>query len=264
MTIARRMAAVESSLTPTQLVLRWLAEAHAYGGFEAYGRALLDFEADDLPISRLCREAERSTRATVRSRVPEKIKQAIDKALRETLFRYLLVLRINVAAHELLDQERIMQAMFAAHLALLASASEKERAEEGHREWLATILEGLLGRVAELDAAAGARTAAEARYLDGCPALFPDAVEAWEAQVKTTREIAAMAMRLAEIEEVDTPLADEEALAERVDQLLADLTEPAKAIALEKLDEGKRGFAIAVGWLRGKLEPDLSPGKHTL
>jgi hypothetical protein len=31
MTLARRVDAVETSLTPTQLVLRWLDEAHAFG-----------------------------------------------------------------------------------------------------------------------------------------------------------------------------------------------------------------------------------------
>ena len=31
MTLARRLAAVESALTPTQLVLRWLEEAHSFG-----------------------------------------------------------------------------------------------------------------------------------------------------------------------------------------------------------------------------------------
>jgi hypothetical protein len=34
---------------------------------------------------------------------------------------------------------------------------------------------------------------------------------------------------------------------------VADLVEPAKAAALDKLDEGQRALGIATGWLRAKL-----------
>ena len=34
MTLARRVAAVETALSPTQLILRWLADAHSDGGVE--------------------------------------------------------------------------------------------------------------------------------------------------------------------------------------------------------------------------------------
>jgi len=34
LTADRRLKAMEESLSPTELVLRWLAEAHAYGSFE--------------------------------------------------------------------------------------------------------------------------------------------------------------------------------------------------------------------------------------
>jgi hypothetical protein len=40
MTLARRVAAVETSLSPTQLVLRWLAEAHGFGDIPAYVSSL--------------------------------------------------------------------------------------------------------------------------------------------------------------------------------------------------------------------------------
>jgi hypothetical protein len=34
---------------------------------------------------------------------------------------------------------------------------------------------------------------------------------------------------------------------------VADLVEPAKAAALDKLDEGQRALGIATGWLRAKM-----------
>jgi len=45
------------------------------------------------------------------------------------------------------------------------------------------------------------------------------------------------------------------AVSARAAELVADLVEPAKATALEKLDEGEHSLAIAVGWLRPKLAP---------
>jgi hypothetical protein len=38
-------------------------------------------------------------------------------------------------------------------------------------------------------------------------------------------------------------------------ELVADLVEPAKTTALEKLGEGEQAQRIAIGWLRPKLAP---------
>jgi hypothetical protein len=65
-----------------------------------------------------------------------------------------------------------------------------------------------------------------------------------------------MAARLAEIEGVPAaapPASD--AISRRTTELVADLVEPAKAEALEKLGEGGRSFGIAAGWLRAKMAP---------
>lgn len=44
--LARRVAALETALSPTELVLRWLEEAHAFGDLESYVRSLLIDAAD--------------------------------------------------------------------------------------------------------------------------------------------------------------------------------------------------------------------------
>ena len=46
-----------------------------------------------------------------------------------------------------------------------------------------------------------------------------------------------------------------EAVDEAVDRLIDDIVEPAKVVALEKLDEGRRAFSIVTRWLRGKAAP---------
>ncbi len=45
---------------------------------------------------------------------------------------------------------------------------------------------------------------------------------------------------------------------------MADLVEPAKAEALDKLGEGRQAFDIAAGWVRRKLAPramELDPSE---
>jgi len=109
--------------------------------------------------------------------------------------------------------------------------------------------------MAELRAAQEAREAVEARYLAGHTALFPDAVEAWDAQVKSTETIADVACRLADLDGVPpSEPPDPEAASARVTELVADLVEPAKTTALEKLGEGERAQSIATAWLRPKLQ----------
>lgn len=271
-TTERRLEAIEASLTPTQSVLRWLNEAHAYGSLEANVDATLDQKLDDFPANRLCREAERSARATVGSRSPEQVNRAIHKARRETLFRFELVNRINVTAHEVLEKEELLRTAALAFLALLAGQSEQARRGAAHRETLERTLEILLGRVTELEAAGQARMLAEQRYLDSSPVLFPDVRGAWDEECQATKEAAAMAFRLAELDGVDLPQpSDADAISARAAVLLADLVEPAKAIALEKLGEGESALRIATSWLRAKLdrsraatEPDSSPEDSTL
>jgi hypothetical protein len=111
--------------------------------------------------------------------------------------------------------------------------------------------------VAELLAAQEARELVEARYLAGHTALFPDAVAAWDEQVRNTETLTDVACRLAELDGVPPaePPAPEAASA-RVTELVADLVEPAKTTALEKLDEGRQALATATGWLRAKFGLD--------
>jgi hypothetical protein len=254
MTLKRRLDAIEPSLSPTQLVLRWLAEAHAYGSLEAYVGSLLDLPGDQQPIDRLCREAHEGVQARLRGKPAEQIRQAVNSALRETVFRFELVLRIYVTAHELLDREQLLDALFAAQLALLASEDQSGRADATYGGRFATVMRLVSRQVGELAAAQQAREIVEARYLDGHAALFPDVAAAWEVQVRSTEGIADMAVRQAELDGVPaaTP-PDPDALSDLTAELVADLIEPAKSTALEKLGEGERALGIASAWVRTRI-----------
>ena len=127
-------------------------------------------------------------------------------------------------------------------------------------------------RVSELCAAQGARAIVEERYLAGHPALFPDAMTAWEEQLKSTETLADLAVHLAELDGVPAAeRVDPDVISTRATELVADLVEPAKSTALEKLGESDRARTIATGWLRAKLEPsraatdaDSTPDAPTL
>lgn len=207
------------------------------------------------PLDRLAREAIAGARASPRGKGAEAVDAAVRRALRETVFRFDLVLRIIVTAHELLEREVLIDAALSAHVALLTSMDAKTcRSDPTHQRRLASIRDALTVRVRELQAAQVARETVEARYLAGHPALFPDAVRAWTEQIRTTETLAGFAVRLAELDGVPSAEpADPDAVPTRTTQLVADLVEPAKATALEKLGDGERSFAIAADWLRAKL-----------
>jgi hypothetical protein len=251
MTLKRRLDAVESALSPTGLVLRWLAEAHAYGDIEPYVASLVEQDPPLAPLDRLAREAVQGTRTAMRGKRPEVVAAAVRAALRETVFRFELVMRINVTAHELLDREALIDAAISAHVALLTS---EKPCPAKSAERFAGLRDLLAFRVSELRAAQEARSIAEQRYLDGHAALFLDVAAAWDEQVKSTQLIADMVARLAELDGVpDAAPPDPEALSRRIAGLVADLVQPAKADALDKLGEGKRAFDMANAWVRTKL-----------
>jgi hypothetical protein len=263
MTLSRRVAKVEEALSPTGLVLRWLADAHAYGTLEAYVASILDAPGSDQPIDRLCREASEGARARLRGKPEEQIRAAVNSALRETVFRYLLVLRIYAMTQDLLDREALIDAALSANLALL---TEEGRTEQGRDPTypgrLATFRDVIAFRVVELRALGEARAIVESRYLDVHAALFPDVAAAWEEQLERTEALADMTVRLAELDGV--PPAgppDPEALSRRTRGLVADLVEPAKADALEKLGDGERATRIATDWVRSKLAPKVGSGE---
>ncbi|MGA2514235.1 MAG: hypothetical protein ABSG37_11535 [Candidatus Limnocylindrales bacterium] len=255
MSLARRLDALDASLTPTQLVLRWLAEAHAYGSLEAYVASILDLPGDQQPIDRLCREAHDGAWTRLHGRPADQVQRAVHSALRETVFRYELVLRIYETAHGLLDQEALIDAALSAHIGLLTAEGRAERRHDPTYTETFTIYRDLLTmRVGELHAAQRARSTVEERYLDGHAALFPDVAASWDEQLKRTQLLADMAVRLAELDGVPPAMpGDPEALSRRTTQLVADLVEPAKSEALEKLGEGQRALGIAKGWVRAKL-----------
>ncbi|MGA3031316.1 MAG: hypothetical protein ABSE58_11395 [Candidatus Limnocylindrales bacterium] len=247
MTLDRRLSRIDETLSPTQLVLRWLAEAHAYGDLVPYVNSLLTQDPPVAPLDRLARQAVHGARMAMRGKRPELVDAAVRSALRETVFRFELVMRINVTTEELLDREGLMAALFASQLAMLLSdGSLNGLADGSHQRRLEQCRRLTLLRVDELLASQEARSSVEARYLDGHAALFPNLAARFEEQLRTSQEIAVAAWRAAELDGVEpAPPDDPDALKIRAGQLVADLVEPAKSETLDKCGEGRQAFDIA-------------------
>ena len=249
MTLSRRVTAVETALSPTQLVVGWLAEAHTFGDVGSYVASLIAGDPPVSPLDRLARQAARGARNSTKGKRPEIVEAQVRAALRETVFRFELAVRINVRAQEMLEREALIDAALAAQIALL-TWGEKRDATTFER--LVARRDLALVRVSELRAAQEARSIVEGRYLDGQGALFPDAAQAWDEQVKSSEAIADAVVRLVELDGAAAE-GDSETMPRRTTEFVADLVEPAKAAALDKLDEGQRALGIATGWLRLKL-----------
>ena len=243
-TADRRLAAMETSLSPTERVVRWLLDAHAHGSFEAWAQATFAEGPDSLPLGRLAREAQAAARAERRG-TSGAMDKAVHNAVLATVFRFQLVLRIIDVTDTALRIEMLACAALSAHVAL---AFEKTAERPESVTLLATLRDALFGRVAELHALEAARSSVEAAYLGGETTLFPDAMLAWTEQLHHSERMAVMAMRMAELEgapaldEARYGLTDEA----RVAICVAELVEPARIKALDELGDGRAAISWAI------------------
>ena len=254
MTLERRLTKVEASLTPTELVLRWLAEAHTHDSFDAYTRALLDGDPDNLPMDRLAREAEDGVQARSRGKPREDVQAAVRRAAVETVFRAQLVLQIIARTQEFLDREVLIQGALSAYLAMAANPPRKS-SKIGPVMTHVELRDTCIARVNELHAFEQARTEVERSHLTSATALFPSAIREWEEQRRRTETVGVLAIGMVE-RGGDEPLPpdDVEAYDARVAQIVAAFVEPARSKAYHELGDGRRALSIAVGWLQPRLD----------
>jgi hypothetical protein len=247
-TAARRLAKVEEALYPTGIVLRWLAEAHAYGDMSAYTRAILDDPRP--PLDRLAGQARQAAITATRRRPRHESEAAVRKAIVGTVFRFELVLRLNVVAHDLLDREALIHGTLSMAAALAMEGASERRGLMS----LATCRDLLFARVSEQLAHEAARADVAGKYLRGTPALFPATHRQWDEQATQSKTMAVMAMHVAELDGLGEPPADgPEAFERRVAALVADLTEPARSDAYNEIGDGHRAFEVARGWVCDSL-----------
>ena len=167
--------------------------------------------------------------------------------MRQTVFLYQLVLRILVLATERLDREELRYAALTAQLGLALS---DESFLGSRAEALTKIGAAAMTWATELRAHETARARVEAEYFEGTSTLYPATLRRWTEQRELSDGLVDLIARLAELDGLDPlPVADPDAFAARVDQLVADHVEPARVKALDELGEGRRAVLIAMRWL---------------
>jgi hypothetical protein len=252
---ARRVAAVETSLGPTELVLHILAEAQTFNSLEDYTRSIIDQPAEAAPLNRIAAGTEATIRASMKGASRDAVDAAVRRAIGDGFFTFLLVLHLNGAALEVARTEGLRaSAAFYWMGCLLGGPREtdlspkdwaehkKEQARAWH-SWRAVVA-GLLATVMVED---DAREQLEARYLGGQPSMLNDAERAWSS-------FAEMADRLWSIAEKLVPLtrAEERRLSkdggrildQRVQERARKLADDARISTFDRLGENSRALAI--------------------
>ena len=150
------------------------------------------------PINRLARAASEGVQTRMKGQPREEVNHAANQAVRETLFRFHLVMRINVVGHERLERQLLLNALFSARLSMYMEASKVRRAEPGYPDEIRQLRDLVVGNLADVRAAGEARTQVERRYLAGQAALFPDDRVSWVEQLRTADVITGLVCRVAD------------------------------------------------------------------
>ncbi len=101
-TLRRRLARAEAALSPKQAVLAWLAEAHAYPSLAAYVRSLVGQPEGAWPLVRIARQLAAGARAASGARAVPDGASSVPDPVSDALFLVELVLRLNLAAEDVL------------------------------------------------------------------------------------------------------------------------------------------------------------------
>jgi hypothetical protein len=250
MTLERRLAMVEASLGPLEIMRRWLAEAHGYDDFHAYFAAMHPLGIEGLPLDRLVLQAKEAAEANRSIPFSERGKAA-QTAMRSVIFLFQLALRALTMAEDAIDREGLRYAALTAQLGLVVTDGSffPSRAEG-----LATLREAAIRWANELRATETARTRVEVEYFGGTPVLYPATARRWVEQRQLSDGLVDLIARIAAFEDdLPPPPPDDPVLFEaRVVQLIANHVEPARVKALDEMGEGRRAASIALRWLAPK------------
>ena len=273
MTAERRLRQLEGALSPKAATLLWLAEAHEYGSLEAYVHWLIDQPISAAPLERVPGQAQAAVVAAMRGQPRDVVRAAAYRAVRDAVFLVELVIRLNGAAVELSKLEGLRYAVLFWKMRALSAEASLSGAEASRqaraalaarwRTWSADFTALITG----LHAAEEARACLEHQYLDGHPALFPDAIEDWARLRESTESLVGLGDILRPLIEGQrkaparrrrtSELYALQAEARRqASALAARLVDEARLATLDVLGDGAAASAIAARRFRAGLEDD--------
>ncbi len=213
------------------------------------------------------------------------MREAAHQAIRDAIFLVELVLRLNSAAAETIRIEGLRYAALFWEMRALAAEAELARRNRSGGDGSASGLverwqawsEATAALLTGLYAAQEARALLERRYLDGHPALFPDAIADWERLRESIERLAGLgdalrplihgrcrAPRSADIVPPDLDLdALRSGARTTAPAVAAGLVDEARAAALDLLGDTEGATSIAARCLRASVSDDAGPQATT-
>jgi len=239
---------------------------------------LIDQPISVAPLERVPEQARAAALEALRGQPREVVREASRGAVRDGLFLVELVLRLNAVAEETIRMEGLRYAIFFWEMRALtaeAALARRSRSRAGvstsslAEHWQAWC-EGSTGLLIGIYAAEEARLLLERRYLDGHPALFPEAVEDWARLLEQAERLVGLGDAFRPLM-VGTPRLrgaaagiDLDALRARARALAATLVgrllTDARAATLDILGDTDAATALAARQLRSNAAPASTLG----
>jgi len=250
-TLARRLAKLEASRTPTEIVLAWLAEAHTYATLPEYVASLTDAPKEAWPLWRIGAQVETAVRASGKRKPPD-VWQAVRRSVGDAFVLFELVLHLNVDGRAICDMEGLRWALLTKWRGLLSAEGElakrtglgdPEHAAREARVWRDVLALSLTSLYTEQ----AARSSLEQAYFGGQRVLFPELAQEWADLVARLEWLAEHAQVLPALRTDGANLRLDELrrqAGESVDARARELSLIARVEALEKLGEHERVATI--------------------
>src|SRR5712691_13042331 len=92
----KRLAKVETSLTPKQAVLLWMEEAHKFGSMHQYALSMKGQPDGTFLLIKLPKQVETAVRDSMKGQKREWVDRAVDRALKDVFFLFKLQFQANI------------------------------------------------------------------------------------------------------------------------------------------------------------------------
>jgi hypothetical protein len=198
-TVQRRIAKLEISLTPTQAVIRWLDEAHAFPSLDAYTRAMFSGPLVPTPLDSVVHSVEAGIRESMKGQPRDAVEKAVTQAARQAVFRCLLALRLNEVASEQAKLKGVTATALFFWMRALASDGmvhemmNRMNESTGHETSWSRWREAVSGLLTNVYVEDEARLSLEREFLDGHPSLFADVMADWTEALEQAERVARLA-----------------------------------------------------------------------
>ncbi len=265
MTLPRRLAKLEASRTPIEIVLAWLTEVQDYATLPEYFASLTEAPKEAWPLWRIGAQVETAVRASVKGK-PQDVWQAVRRSAGDAFVLFELIMHLNVDARQIRDVEGLRWALLTKWLCLLSAEAElaertghgdPEHAVQEAQDWRGVLALSLTSLYTEQ----AARASLEQAFFAGRSVLFPELAHGWADLVERLEWLAERAQALPELRTDDGPRLSLDELRhganEAAQARARELTLVARVEALEKLGEHERVAATMERHLQSLVLPAL-------